>query len=480
MTRGIRRLQDGGSAFSRVLRTPGRPMLRGMGFTAVMRRPLPRAARKVLVPALAVVLAAGAVVWTTTLLHRAAGDRDRQVELVQTVDAFNQVEALPWAIETGGQAQALEEQLRGGEAGMMSTLVRLRLQSSRPALQQNFAAISAIVAFINSRRADAGAALQLAARQQQTLAPVISTLNDAAAASAQRAQAAELDALIGSSSVIAVLLAAFGFAYVRALRSADRHRQAREAAEASQQGLTVALAKLERAQDDRVLLLARTVASAENERRRIAADLHDGPIQRLTAAAFSLDLLVNRISRGERDVTGLAAQVRDHLANEMQALRRLMAELRPPVLDEGGVAAAIRDSAAEILGSSVAHAVHDRTSAARFTPDLETVIYRIAREVFVNVQKHARATQVTVRIERDGDRVRLLFVDDGVGFDEKLVAAAPPGTHFGLLTVRERAESAGGTVRIVSGPGLGSQIDVSLPWMSRHNDSEQEVQRAVA
>ena len=125
-------------------------------------------------------------------------------------------------------------------------------------------------------------------------------------------------------------------------------------------------------------------------------------------------------------------------------------------------------------------AVHDRTSAARFTPDLETVIHRIAREALVNVEKHARATQVTVRLERDGDRVRLLIVDDGVGFDENVVAAAPPGTHFGLLTVRERVESAGGTLRIVSGPGLGSQIDVSLPWMSRHNDSEQEVQRAVA
>ncbi len=157
-----------------------------------------------------------------------------------------------------------------------------------------------------------------------------------------------------------------------------------------------------------------------------------------------------------------------------------MAELRPPVLDEGGVAAAIRDAAAEILGPSTAYAVHDRTSAARFTPDLETIIHRIAREALVNVEKHARATQVTVRLDRDGDRVRLLIVDDGVGFDENVVAAAPPGTHFGLLTVRERVESAGGTLRIVSGPGLGSQIDVSLPWMSRHNDSEQEVHRAVA
>ncbi len=446
-----------------------------------MRRPVPHAALKLLVPALAAVLAAGAVVGAATLLHRAAHDRDRQVELVQTVDSFNQVEGLPWAMTSaGGGAQALDEQLTAGQAGMVTALVRLHLQFARPALERNFAVNAAIVSFIRSGRTDAGAALQLAARQQQTLGTVKSALNAAAAASARHARAAERDALIGSSSVIAVLVAAFGLAYVRTLRGADRHRQAREVAEASQQELAVALAKLERAQDDRVRLLARTVEGAERERRRIAADLHDGPIQRLTAAAFSLDLLVNRINRGERDVTDLAAQVRDHLASEMQALRRLMAELRPPVLDEGGVAAAIRDAAAEILGPSTAYVVHDRTSAARFTPDLETIIHRIAREALVNVKKHAKATQVTVRLERAGDRFRLLVVDDGVGFDENAVAAAPPGTHFGLLTVRERIESAGGTLRIVSGPGLGSQIDVILPWTSRRNDSEQELDRAVA
>ncbi len=446
-----------------------------------MRRPVPRATAKLLVPALAVLFAAGAVVGTTALLHRATGARDRQVELVQTGAAFNQVEQLPWAIEAaGGHAQILEQQLAGGQAGMMTTLVRLHLQSARPALQQNFAAISAIVSFIHSGRADAGAALQLAARQQQTLAPVTSALNTAAVASAHRAHAAELDALIESSAVIAVLVAAFGLAYVRALRGADRHRHAREAAEAAQVELGSTLAKLERAQEDRVRLLARTVEGTESERRRIAADLHDGPIQRLTAAAFGLDLLVNRISRGERDVTELAAQVRDHLASEMQALRRLMAELRPPVLDEGGVAAAIRDSAAEILGPSIAYAVHDRTSAARFTPDLETIIHRITREALVNVQKHAQATQVTIRLERVGDHVRLLIVDDGIGFDEHVVAAAPPGTHFGLLTVRERIESVGGALQVVSGAGLGTQLDVTLPWSSRRPEAALEMDRAVA
>lgn len=144
------------------------------------------------------------------------------------------------------------------------------------------------------------------------------------------------------------------------------------------------------------------------------------------------------------------------------------------------MAAAIRDSAAEILGPSTECVVHDRTSAARFTPDLETSIHRIAREVLVNVQKHARATRVIVRLERAGDHVRLLVVDDGVGFEDSVVAAAPPGTHFGLLTVRERVESVGGTLRVVSGAGLGTQIDATLPWMPRHRDAEGDLQRAVA
>jgi signal transduction histidine kinase len=129
-------------------------------------------------------------------------------------------------------------------------------------------------------------------------------------------------AAVGSATAIAVLLAAFGYVYRRAGRARKE--------------LGVALARLARAQDDRMRLLARTAESAHAERRRVATDLHDGPMQRLTATAFTLDLLTNALGRGELDAANeLAFRVRDQLATEMTSLRRLMTELRPPVLDDG-------------------------------------------------------------------------------------------------------------------------------------------------
>jgi len=130
-------------------------------------------------------------------------------------------------------------------------------------------------------------------------------------------------AVVGSATAtaIAVLLAACGYVYRRAGRA--------------RRELGVALARLARAQDDRVRLLARTAESAQAERRRVATDLHDGPIQRLTATAFTLDLLTNALGRGELDAANeLAFRIRDQLATEMTSLRRLMTELRPPVLDD--------------------------------------------------------------------------------------------------------------------------------------------------
>ena len=131
----------------------------------------------------------------------------------------------------------------------------------------------------------------------------------------------------------------------------------------------------------RMALLARTVEGADEERRRIAGDLHDGPIQRLTASGFAIDLVVNRFERGElATVTEDLGEVREALAAQMRELRRLMTELRPPVLDEGGVAAAIANRAVLALGEDAICSVHDRTGAVRFLPELETAVYRVAGE----------------------------------------------------------------------------------------------------
>ena len=173
-----------------------------------------------------------------------------------------------------------------------------------------------------SRAADSVSMVMAAPRRSRLATTLLPLL--AAGGMAAGAVAATLGfrhpAAVGSATAIAVLLAAFGYF----------HRRGRKE-------LGIALARLERAQDDRMRLLARGVESAEAERRRVATDLHDGPIQRLTATAFTLDLLTNALRRGELEAANdLAFRIRDQLATEMTSLRRLMTELRPPLLGEGG------------------------------------------------------------------------------------------------------------------------------------------------
>ncbi len=220
--------------------------------------------------------------------------------------------------------------------------------------------------------------------------------------------------------------------------------------------------ELHLAQEERLRLLARTVEVSEQERRRIAADLHDGPVQKITATAFSIDLLVNHLARGERDVEGLARNIRDELAEEIALLRRMFSELLPPVLDERGIGAAISADAAELLPPETRYTMNDHTAAIRFAHDVETGAHRIAREALLNVKRHAHATHVKVDLDHVGDNLRLIVTDDGAGFDPE--ALTPNKHHLGLESMRERAESLAGELHIESSPDTGTRLQATLPW----------------
>ena len=435
-----------------------------MGLAAATRLSAIRSA--LLLPALAAALAACAVAATAVLLGKAESARTRQVRVVSILSPLNDLETLPWGLDaSAGGASVFQSLLAADEARVRTSLARVDIRGAGPALDRNVASLSAIAAFVQSRSTDVTQALRLAAREQRTLLPVTGAIDAVSAGSGRAASAYEHDALLESSVVIGILLIGFGFAYVRAVRNARQQRQAREAAEAARADLALALEELERAQKERVRLLARTVQAAEDERRRIAADLHDGPIQRLTAAAFSLDLLGNRIARGG-DASGLLGSIREQLGAEMRSLRRLMTELRPPVLDERGVAPAIGEAAAEILPPETASRVHDAIGTVRLAPEIETAAHRTAREALVNVAKHAHAAHVDVYLRHDGDRLSLVVSDDGAGFDSGSATSIRDG-HVGLIAMRERLASLGGGLRVVSKPGEGTRLEASLPWILR-------------
>jgi two-component system sensor histidine kinase UhpB len=209
-------------------------------------------------------------------------------------------------------------------------------------------------------------------------------------------------------------------------------------------------------------LAARLAAVEETERQRLVRELHDQVGQNLTALGINLNI-VQAQSQGE--ATDLVrSRLADSLALVEQTtarIRSLMADLRPPVLDDYGLVAALRWLGEQTASRvTIAVKVCGEELRPRLADAVETALFRIAQEALTNVVKHARATQATVTIKEDDGLVRMAIQDDGIGFDP----AQPPGAgeHWGLLTMRERADTAGGSCHIVSRPGQGTQVIVEV------------------
>jgi signal transduction histidine kinase len=230
-------------------------------------------------------------------------------------------------------------------------------------------------------------------------------------------------------------------------------------------------AQLQGSDHERQRLLTQLVSAQEDERRRIAGDIHDDPLQLLVAVTMRLEAL-------KRDLPELAqaeqvAELREWIRAAVGKLRNLMFELRPPILDEDGLAAAIEEYA-EHWNLEQSVSVEDRFTQE--PPDEQRLIlYRIAQEAFANIRKHSMATRVSVTLEqRDRDFV-VRIIDDGIGFGSGTVVGVTDG-HIGLTTMRERAELAGGGCRIHSLPGDGTTVEfwvpLSLQTVRRHEPTD--------
>jgi signal transduction histidine kinase len=223
--------------------------------------------------------------------------------------------------------------------------------------------------------------------------------------------------------------------------------------------LLAAQAELERNLAERRSLLAHLVAAGEEERARIAEDIHDDSIQAITAAGMRLQILRRKLSDPEQ--LTLLDEFERTIQLSIARLRHLLFELRPPVLDNDGLSAAVETYLHETReGGETRYRLDDRITTQ---PEAQTrtILYRIVQEALVNARKHAEAGNVTITLsERDaGYQVRV--ADDGVGFAAEVVDASPG--HLGLRAMRERALLAGGWMRIDAEPGRGTSVEVWVP-----------------
>jgi two-component system CheB/CheR fusion protein len=211
-------------------------------------------------------------------------------------------------------------------------------------------------------------------------------------------------------------------------------------------------------------LLNLLVTAQEDERRRVARDLHDQLGQQLTALRLTLALLKEECGDNTTLSTKLE-QVQEMARHVDEDVDFLAWELRPAALDDLGLAVALNNFLQEWSGHfDVSSEFHSRgLTTDRLLPEIETCLYRIAQEVLNNVSKHAQATRVDVILERRDHHVVLIIEDDGIGFDPKLASAADDGRGLGLIGLSERVGLVGGTLDIESEPNAGTTIFVRAP-----------------
>ena len=205
---------------------------------------------------------------------------------------------------------------------------------------------------------------------------------------------------------------------------------------------------------------ARTIELQEVERRRVAADIHDGISQRLVSLWYHLSAAENAGPDGVVAEELAAAKTLADAA--LEEARRTILGLRPAVLDDLGLGPGLESLASDLPGVELDVAVDPRPLPAH----IETALFRIAQEALQNVAKHAGAEHVRVALSHDARGARLTVVDDGAGFDPDPPGAPARHNAFGLVGMQERAALLGGRVTVTSAPGKGTNVTAEVPLPS--------------
>lgn len=211
-------------------------------------------------------------------------------------------------------------------------------------------------------------------------------------------------------------------------------------------------------------LVHQTIKVQEEERRRVATEIHDGVTQQLVSIWFRVHACQRLLERGEiatavSELTTMKLAIDETLAETRNAIYNL----RPATLDDLGLVPALHEFAARFQSETGIQCSIEAPGIRRLPAHLETALYRISQEALANVRKHSGAANTGVLLHATGESVTLTASDDGHGFDAELILKQRPATSFGLAGMRERVELVGGTLTVRSAPGQGTQIRVTVP-----------------
>jgi signal transduction histidine kinase len=203
------------------------------------------------------------------------------------------------------------------------------------------------------------------------------------------------------------------------------------------------------------------VTAREEERRRLRRDLHDGLGPALGGVGLRIDTARNLAAREPAEADKLLKQAREDVTTALADVRRLVHDLRPPALDDVGLAGAVRQQAARLRSPGLTVTVDGGEELDRLPAAVEVAAYRIASEALTNVVRHAKASTCRISLRSDGGRLVVEVRDDGVG----IAAGTPAGV--GLVSLRERAAELGGDCRIECPDERGTVVRACLPLALR-------------
>ncbi len=233
----------------------------------------------------------------------------------------------------------------------------------------------------------------------------------------------------------------------------------------------VRTSQLEARNQERDMLLDKVITAQEDERTRVARELHDQVGQSLTALVMQLGAAERLLAKEKSNATSEVQRTRKGLSETIDEVRRLMSDLRPSILDDMGLSSAVRSYAEQRLSDAGIKArIAVEPVGRELPPATEILVFRIFQESINNAIKHANAKELSVSLSVADDQLQGAVIDDGIGFSTAtIVPGSDGGRAVGLIGMRERVHLLNGAIEVRSSPGEGTHVSFRIPAKSEHS-----------